>query len=94
VYNVHVAASTTLTVRLPKQDLARLELLARDTRRSRSYLAAEAISKYLDHQEWRIREIKKGFESGEREGWISDDVMDAWLLSWGTDHELPPEPGD
>ena len=92
---MYMPASATLTIRLPKEDLERLEMLAHDTRRSRSYLAAEAISSYLAHQEWKIREIKKGFESGEREGWISNEAVMAWLKSWGTDHELPPpEPGD
>ena len=89
-----MADSATLTIRLPKEHLDRLEVLARDTRRSRSFLAAEAIGEYLKYKEWKIQAVKQGIASGEREGWISDEAMDAWLASWGTDHELPPPEPD
>jgi predicted transcriptional regulator len=95
VYNVRISESATLTIRLPKEDLDRLEVLAHDTRRSRSYLAAEAIGEYLKYKEWKIQAVKEGIASAERGEWVSDEAVDAWLASWGTDHELPPpEIGD
>jgi RHH-type transcriptional regulator, rel operon repressor / antitoxin RelB len=90
-----MAESATLTIRLPKEDLERLEILARDTRRSRSFLAAEAIANYVKYHEWKIQAVREGIASAERGEWISDEAVDGWLASWGTDHELPPpEIGD
>ena len=39
---------------------AKLEALARSTKRSKSYLAAEAIAAYLALNEWQIAEIETG----------------------------------
>jgi RHH-type rel operon transcriptional repressor/antitoxin RelB len=47
---------------------AKLEALARSTRRSRSFLAAEAIAAYVELNEWQIGEITAGIQeldSGE-----------------------------
>jgi predicted transcriptional regulator len=47
---------------------AKLEALARSTRRSKSFLAAEAIAAYVELNEWQIGEITAGIQeldSGE-----------------------------
>lgn len=80
----------TLTVRLSKHDLERLELLARDTRRSRSFLAAEAITEYLKYQDWKIQAIKQGLAAADRGELIPHEKVTAWLDSWGTEQEPPP----
>jgi predicted transcriptional regulator len=55
------AADTTIvTVRLDGGLKAKLEALARSTKRSRSYLAAEAIAAYVELNEWQIGEIEAG----------------------------------
>jgi len=55
------AADTTIVaVRLDGGLKARLEALARSTKRSRSYLAAEAIAAYVELNEWQIAEIEAG----------------------------------
>ncbi len=55
------AADTAIvTVRLDGGLKAKLEALARSTRRSRSYLAAEAIAAYVELNEWQIGEIEAG----------------------------------
>ena len=52
--------STTLTVRLDKSVKKRLEAAAARVRRSKSFVAAEAIEEYLAIQEWQVAAIKKG----------------------------------
>jgi len=47
-------SSTTFTVRVETDVKKRLEKLARSTGRSRSFLAAEALSAYLDVNEWQV----------------------------------------
>ena len=47
-------SSTTFTVRVETDVKKRLEKLAKSTGRSRSFLAAEALSEYLDVNEWQV----------------------------------------
>jgi RHH-type rel operon transcriptional repressor/antitoxin RelB len=49
-----------VTVRLDSGLKAKLEMLARSTRRSKSFLAAQAIAAYVDLNEWQIAEIEAG----------------------------------
>lgn len=57
--------SATMTVRLDNRLKARLDKLAGLTHRSKSFLAAEAISEYLKIQEWQINEIKRGIAEAD-----------------------------
>ena len=52
--------STTMTIRLSTELKARLARLAHDTRRSRSYLAAEAVAAYVDRELALIEGIERG----------------------------------
>jgi predicted transcriptional regulator len=54
------AEAETLTVQLDSSLKEKFEALARRTRRPKSELAAEAITAYLDLDEWQIAEIKAG----------------------------------
>ena len=54
------ADTTVVTARIDAALKAKLEALARSTRRSKSYLAAEAIAAYVELNEWQIREIEAG----------------------------------
>jgi RHH-type rel operon transcriptional repressor/antitoxin RelB len=63
-----VADTTVLTARIDAALKARLEALSRTTKRSKSYLAAEAIAAYVELNEWQIAEIEAGiaeFDRGE-----------------------------
>lgn len=55
-----VADTTVVTTRIDAALKARLEALARSTRRSKSFLAAEAIAAYVELNEWQIGEIAAG----------------------------------
>ena len=55
-------SSTTLTVRLPPEVKDRLDLLAERTRRTRSFLAGEAIAGYVAHELAIIEGIHEGLE--------------------------------
>lgn len=57
--------STTMTVRIDDTLKARLERLCEATDRSKSFLAAQAISQYIDINEWQISEIKKGLAEAD-----------------------------
>jgi predicted transcriptional regulator len=43
-------SSTTMTIRVPSDVKAKLERIAADTRRSKSFLAAEALAAYVEQE--------------------------------------------
>ncbi len=57
--------TTTVTVRLTNEIREKLDRLARSTRRSRSFLAAEAIAEYVDLNAWQVAEIEKAIEEAD-----------------------------
>jgi len=55
------ADTTVITTRIDASLRAKLEALA-STRRSKSFLAAEAIAAYVELNEWQIGEISAGIQ--------------------------------
>ena len=87
-------STTTMTVRLKPEVSEKLEALARDTKRSKAYLASEAITSYVDLNAWQVAHIKESLEEAHSgaPGVPHEEVVN-WVNSWGTDNELPrPEP--
>jgi predicted transcriptional regulator len=57
-----MASSTTLSVRISTDLVASMERLAAATRRSKSFLAAEAIEAYVQRELPIVEEIERGLE--------------------------------
>ncbi|MCF6256550.1 MAG: ribbon-helix-helix protein, CopG family [Gammaproteobacteria bacterium] len=80
-----------LGVRLDPELEHRLAVLAKKTKRSKSYLAKEALRDYIDRQESQERrrqETLERWEAYEQGGeTIGHDAMVDWLESWGEDEE-------
>ena len=69
--------SSPITTRLTKETIEKLEKLSIATQRSKSFLVAEAVDKYLSDQEWQVEDIKKGLEQAEKDEFAADnDVRD------------------
>jgi|Tabmets5t2r1_1033131.scaffolds.fasta_scaffold314912_1 RHH-type rel operon transcriptional repressor/antitoxin RelB len=84
--------TTTMTVRLSKELKSRLERLAASTRRSKSYLAAEAIAEYVDLNAWQVEEIGKAVEKADAGGpFVRDEDATGYLdaLARGKNPERP-----
>lgn len=86
-----MSESETVTVRLPAGVKQKLEALATSTNRSKSWLAAQAISNYVEEQSWQIQQIEAAIATADSEEaiWVDGEVVDAWLNSWGTETEKP-----
>ena len=85
--------STTFTVRVDSADKERLEALAKSTGRSRSFLAAEAISEYLDVNAWQVVGTKHAMASLDRGERVPHQSVKEWVASWDTEQELEaPKP--
>jgi predicted transcriptional regulator len=79
--------TTTFSVRVGRSTKSRLERLAKNTGRSRSFLAAEAISAYLDTNEWQVAGITKALASLDRGKGIAHARVSEWVASWETRKE-------
>jgi RHH-type rel operon transcriptional repressor/antitoxin RelB len=69
----------TFSVRLDRSAKMRLQKLAKSTGRSRAFLAAEAISAYLDTNEWQISGIARALASLDRGKGIAHARVSEWV---------------
>ena len=79
--------TTTLSVRIDVQTRQRLEALAKRSRRSKSFLAAEAIAAYVETESWQLDEIAAGLDDFDQGRTVDHDAVAGWLRSWGGPHE-------
>jgi predicted transcriptional regulator len=81
--------STTITVRLNKRTKNALEQIAAHEKRTKSFVASQAIEDYVSVYEAQIEGIKKAIASADAGKFSSHEDVKAWVESWGTDSELP-----
>jgi RHH-type transcriptional regulator, rel operon repressor / antitoxin RelB len=80
-------SSTTFTVRVETDMKKRLEKLAKSTGPSRSFLATEALSEYLDVNEWQVAGVRKAMDSLDRGEGIPHEQVKTWFNSSGGKRE-------
>ena len=71
--------SETVTVRLNPETKSRLEALAQHTRRTKSFLAGEAIADYVDRELAIVEAIHRGLEDVKAGRTVSHDAAIARL---------------
>lgn len=71
-----------MTLRLEPDLRKRLDGLAKAQRRSRSFIAAEAIREYVQVNEWQIEEIKKGLAEAHRGEFANDAQVRRTMNKW------------
>ncbi len=74
--------SSVLTLRLEPKLKKQLDRLSRAMRRSRSFVAAEAIREYVALNDWQIEEIKKGLAEADRGEFASEKDVERTLKKW------------
>jgi RHH-type rel operon transcriptional repressor/antitoxin RelB len=77
----------TLSIRLDTETKKRLDALAVRSKRSKSFLAAEAIAQYVEAEEWQLGEIRVGLADLEEGRAVSHERVSKWLKSWGKSSE-------
>src|SRR5437867_9224145 len=82
--------SATLSVRLKPDVKKRLAKLAKTSGRSSNFLISDAVESYVADQERLAAEIRQAERQISSGHYVKHEDMKAWLLSWGTDRELPP----
>jgi len=71
-----------------------LETEARLREVPESAVAEEAIREFLDRQAWMREEVIKAVREADKGVFISQEAMERWIDSWGTENELPPPEPD
>jgi predicted transcriptional regulator len=72
--------STTVTIRVSPELKNKLEALARNTKRSKSFLAAEALATYVDANSWQLGIIRQRVKEADEGGpFVSHDTVAKWL---------------
>jgi RHH-type rel operon transcriptional repressor/antitoxin RelB len=79
--------TTTLSVRLDSDTKKRLEMLAGRARRSKSFLAAEAITAFVEAESWQLDEIQASLRELDAGRGVAHKDVSAWLRSWGRKRE-------
>jgi len=80
----------TLSIRIDTETKKRLDSLAKRSKRSKSFLAATAITAFVETENWQLGELQAGtaeLESGQA---VSHEKVSKWLKSWGKRSESKP----
>ena len=72
----------TLSMRIDSETRRRLDALSRRFKRSKSFLAAEAIAAYVDSEEWQLGEIQAGIAEVDSGEGVAHEKVSKWLNSW------------
>ena len=83
VYNWTQMMTETLSIRIDGETKKRLDALAKRSRRSKSFLAADAIAVYVESEEWQLGELQAGIAELESRQEITHSKVSKWLNSWG-----------
>lgn len=81
--------NAVLSLRVPADLKADLDFLSRATKRSKAYLATEALEQYVRRNAWKAKELQQAKVEAEQGVFISHDRMRAWAQSLGRESELP-----
>jgi RHH-type transcriptional regulator, rel operon repressor / antitoxin RelB len=82
--------SATLSIRLKPEIKKRLARLAKASGRSSNFLITDAVESYVADQERMLADVRQSDRQVKSGHYIRHGDMKAWLLSWGTNRELPP----
>jgi predicted transcriptional regulator len=73
----------TLSIRIDSEAKRRLDALSKRSNRSKAFLAAQAISAYVESEEWQIGQIQTGIADLDSGQEMSHEKVSNWLESWG-----------
>jgi len=75
--------NANVTARLDPETKEKLDLLAKSTARSKSFLISEAVRAYVKEQAWQIDAIKEGVEQADAGNFASNDEIRSTFAKWG-----------
>ena len=82
-----MADSTVLSVRISAETKERLARIAKRTKRTQSFLAAEAIEEFVAVQEWQIAGVHEALAALDRGAGVPHEDVRKWAASLDADSE-------
>lgn len=76
---------TTVTTRIDAETQARLEQLAKATERSRSWLIADAVRRYVADESWQVAAIEEGVRQADAGDFASEEEVKTAFAEWSID---------
>lgn len=74
---------SAVTARLDDATQQRLDALAKAMDRSRSWVVAEAIRRYVEEESWQVAAIEEGVRQADAGAFASDEEVRATFAKWG-----------
>lgn len=74
---------TTVTTRIDEETQSRLDQLAKATDRSRSWLVADAIRRYVEEEGWQVAAIEEGVRQANAGDFASEEEVKTAFAEWG-----------
>ena len=74
--------ATNLTVRLDTGTKKSLDQLAKATGRTRSFLAQDALRRYVEEEAWQVAEIRKAVQEADAGEFATDEEVTKTLKKW------------
>lgn len=74
---------TTVTARIDEETRNRLDRLAQATDRSRSWLVADAVRRYVEEENWQVAAIEEGVRQADAGNFATEDEVKAAFTRWG-----------
>ena len=74
---------STVTARIDEATQSSLDKLAKATARSRSWLVAEAVRRYVEEESWQIAAIEEGVRQADAGNFAGKDEVKAAFARWG-----------
>jgi len=73
----------TINVRLPEALYKQIEELATATARTKSFLAVDALTQYVQSEVWQIRDIHEGIKEADAGEFATDQQVKAVFAKYG-----------
>ena len=75
----------TTTIGIDEHVLERVDSLADSLSRPRSWVINQAIERFIEYEEWVIREVKAGIKEVEQGDIATEDEVVEAFRKWGVD---------
>jgi predicted transcriptional regulator len=80
---VTIMTTKTINVRVPESLYNQIEALAKATARTKSFLAIDALTNYVQSESWQIRDIHEGLKEADAGEFASDEQVKAVFIKYG-----------
>ena len=81
--SVTAMTAKTINVRLPEALYKQIEELATATARTKSFLAVDALTQYVQSEAWQIRDIHEGIKEADAGEFASDKQVKVVFAKYG-----------